>query len=95
MKYSNEYELIGFTEGKKGKDKGAILWILKTEDGNEFHATPKNMTYKERISMYSDCIKDNNFIEKYKGRMMTIEYEDLSKDGIPLRAKSVGFREHI
>jgi hypothetical protein len=95
MKYSNEYELIGFTEGKKGKDKGAILWILKTEDNNEFHATPKNMTYKERISMYSDCIKDNNFIEKYKGRMMTIEYEDLSKDGIPLRAKSVGFREHI
>lgn len=95
MTYSDEYELINFTEGKKGKDKGAIMWILKTKDNHEFHATPKNITYKERYEIFNLCSSNNYFNINYKGRMMTIEYEDLSKDSIPLRAKSIGFREHI
>lgn len=98
MTYSDEFEVVDFDQGKKGRDKGAIMWILKTHKTNKkFNATPKNTTYEERYKLYKEAISDNKkgFNDKYKGRMMTIEYEDLSKDEIPLRAKSIGFREHI
>lgn len=98
MTYSDEFEVIGFDQGSKGKDKGAIMWILKTHDTNkQFSATPKNTTYEERYDLFKQANADNKngYKTKFNGRLMTIEYEDLSKDKIPLRAKSIGFREHI
>ena len=98
-KYSNEYELVDFKQGIKGRDVGAILWILKTYDNDKtehlFTATPKNMTYDERYKLYKKLKSTDIFEKEYKNRMMTIEYEDLSEFNIPLRAKSVGFREHV
>jgi ATP-dependent DNA ligase len=80
----DEYEIVNFTEGDSGKDKGAIVFILRTQDGNVFHATP-NMKYADRYALYKDAKK--NFNEKYKGKMATIKFDDLSPAGIPLRAK--------
>ena len=94
MRYDAEFELVGFTEGTKGRDKGAIMWICKTSGGTQFHVTPKNTTLKARYALFKKITQDDNFDQEYKGRMMTIEYEDLSKDGVPLRAKSVGFRDY-
>ena len=99
-RYSNEYELVDFKQGEKGRDVGAILWVLKTIDSNgiehEFSATPKNITYGERYELFKKLnINKNIFNKKYKGRMMTVEYEDLSKKNVPMRAKSIGFREHL
>jgi hypothetical protein len=79
-------------KGSRGKDKGAILWVLQTKSGKRFNVTPKDMTYKERYALYQKASK--HFATKYEGRMMTVEYEDLSKDDVPLRAKSVGFRDY-
>ena len=98
MTYSDEFEVVDFGQGTKGKDKEAIMWILKTHDTNKiFSATPKDTTYNKRYELFKEANANDKkgFIDKYKGRMMTIEYEDLSKDKIPLRAKSIGFREHI
>lgn len=98
MTYSDEYEVVDFDEGSKGRDKGAIIWICKTPDTNKlFNVTPKNITYADRYKLFktANANNKNGFITKFKGRMMSVEYEDLSKDKIPLRAKSVGFREHI
>lgn len=98
MKYTDEFEVVGFDQGKKGKDKGAIIWICKTHNTNKkFNTTPKDITYDERYKLYKKAMSNNKkgFDDNYKGRMMTIEYEDLSEDKIPLRAKSIGFREHI
>lgn len=95
MKFTDEYEVIGFTDGKKGRDVGAILWICQTVDGKQFNTTPKNITYAERYKLFKEASTKKGFEKKYKGRMMTVEYEDLSKDKIPLRAKAVGFREHV
>ena len=99
-RYSNEYELVDFKQGERGRDVGAILWVLKTIDTNgdehEFSATPKNITYEERYELFKKLNTNKNiFNKKYKGRMMTVEYEDLSKKNVPLRAKSIGFREHL
>lgn len=98
MTYSDEFEIVDFTQGKKGRDLGAIIWVCKAHNTDKtFNATPKNITYEERYKLFKSTSVNNNdgFKKKYKGRMMNIEYEDLSNDNIPLRAKAAGFREHI
>jgi len=91
-KGSDEYEVIDYKGGKKGKDVNAIIWICKTKAGDTFSVTPKDMTYEKRYEIFSDAEK--NFNKKYKNRMLTVEYDDLSKKGIPLRAKGVWFRDY-
>ena len=102
MTYSDEFEVVDFEQGTKGRDKGAIMWVCKTNQATNgtnklFSVTPKNTTYEERYKAFKEANANNKkgFNTKFKGRMMTVEYEDLSKDNVPLRAKAVGFREHI
>lgn len=95
-RYSDEYEVVGFGDGTQGKDKGAIIWIMKTKGSpshpsKQFSSTPVGMDYKERYSLFKEMTV-NVFNKKYKGKMMTIEYDDISEDGVPLRAKSKGIR---
>lgn len=95
QRFSDEYECVGYTEGSKGKDKGAVIWICQTADKDspvQFNVTPKNTTYEERYKLFQDC--EENFDNKYAGRMLTVEYEDLSKDNVPLRAKALTFRDY-
>jgi len=90
--FTDEFEVIGYTQGSKGKDKGAVIWVCQTKDEKEFNATPKDITYEERYELFNEC--EESFDKVYANRMMTIEYQDLSADGIPLRAKAVGFRDY-
>lgn len=95
-KYSGEYELVGYTQGDKGKDIGAIIWICENTNGKKFNVTPKDITYKERYKLFT--MLENNpslFIKKYKNRMIMLEWEELSKDSIPQRAKALDFRDHL
>lgn len=91
--YTREFEVIGFTSGK-GTNSGAIIWICRVSaDGIKFNTVPKNSSIRERRSIYKSLIRGGDFDKKYKGRMLTIEYEDISEDGAPLRAKGIGFRD--
>ena len=94
--FTDEFEVVDFTDGAKGKEKGAIMWQLKTANGDTFMATPKNTTYPKRYKLYEELSKNNKkkFIDQYRGEMMSIEYEDLSENGIPLRAKALGLRDY-
>lgn len=91
-RYSDEYKLVGYTEGEQGKDKGAILWILETEGSTDhpakqFTAAPVGIDYEERYRIFREMTLEK-FNNKYKGKMMTIEYDDISVDKVPLRAKA-------
>lgn len=89
-----EFKISGYTEGKKGKDKGALIWILETENGHKFNITEKNKTVKERKEQYKNLQNDDKlFDKKYKNKMMMVSYNDKSEPGIPLRAKAVGLKE--
>jgi len=92
QRFTDEFEVVGFTEGKRGKDKGAIIWIIQTGDGQTMHVTPKDITYEERRALFLDAKK--HFKKKYLSRMLTVEYEDLSKTNKPLRAKALAFRDY-
>jgi ATP-dependent DNA ligase len=91
-RFSDEYEVVGYAEGERGKDKGAIIWVCQTTDGKQFNVTPKDTTYEERYELFRDA--EQHFDNKYRGRMLTVEYEDLSKDDVPLRAKALTFRDY-
>jgi hypothetical protein len=89
-----EFEVAGYTQGSKGAKVGAIIFILKTKDGKEFKVNPA-MTDKERKELFKKMSKvESNgktfFQNHYLGKLMTITYESLSKEGIPLRAKTEG-----
>jgi ATP-dependent DNA ligase len=89
--YDGEFEVINFTQGSKGKDIGACIWICITKDNLQFNVVP-NLSYKERYDLYKDCLK--NFVDKYKNRMLTIEYRSLTDDGIPSHARGILFRTY-
>ncbi len=83
-RYSAEYKIVGFAEGEKGKDIGAIIWELETKKGIRFTATPVGVDYEERYALFRQM--SQKFTAKNK--LMTVEYDDISKDGVPLRAKA-------
>ena len=89
-KFTDEYEFVKAIAAENGKAKDTFIGIFKTKDSKQFRATPKGMTMSE---MRSFLILVNKDIDKYSGKMATIEYEDISKDGIPLRPKFVTFRD--
>ena len=88
---TKEFKIIGFTDGA-GKEKNAIIWICETKHGEKFNVRPK-WPYEERIKIYND-IKNNEslFNKKYKHKMLTVEYESLSIDDVPLQPRAIAIR---
>lgn len=91
QQFDDEFEIIDFTTGTKGKSVGSIIFIMKTKQGKTFNVTP-NVPQEEQQNMYQLAI--NNFNNLYKGKMATVKYDDLSKDGVPLRAKWITLRNY-
>ncbi len=94
LKFDAEFEIIGFLQGIKGKDVGAVIWICKTDKGEVFNVVP-NMTYEMRYKTFTCLNKNDNFNKYIKGKMLTVEYSELSsKTGIPLQPKGVIIRTY-
>ena len=95
-RHSGEYKIVNYTQGNQGKDVGAIIWILKTPETKKnksmlFTSTPVGMSNEERYSLFRN-MTEQIFNDNYKNKMMTVEYDDISIDGVPLRAKTKGLR---
>ncbi len=90
--YDDEFEVVGYKDGDKGKDVGAVVWICAVNNSITFNAVP-NLSFEERYKLYEDCKK--NFEEKYANRLIKVEYRGLSKNGVPLRAKAIAFRDIV
>lgn len=70
-----EFEIVGVLEGN-GKLRGkAGSFVLKTWDGKEF---------KAKLKGELDALEEYfvNF-DKYRGKMLTVQYQNLTPDGIP------------
>lgn len=87
-RWSSEYKVIGFNQGTKGKDKGLIIWKLVTSTGVEFTSTPVGINNEERRRLFTLFTLTPKAFNKYKNKMMTVEFDDISDAGVPLRAKA-------
>lgn len=77
-----EFQVVGVSEGT-GKDEGTAIFTCVT-DGKEFQVRPTG-THEERAEYLT------NFA-RYDGKRLTVKYQDLSEDGIPIFPVGVGFR---
>jgi len=93
--FDDEFPIVGFTQGKKGKDLGAVIWICsctrdhfdaKGEDIKTFHVVP-NLSLTERKELFK--IGDT-----FIGKMLTVSYAELSKDGAPIQPKGIAIRDY-
>lgn len=80
-----EYPIIGFTEGK-GKDLACIVFELQGPNEKTFNCVP-NGTYDYRKELYVQAMV--SFDSTFKGKLAKVVFDDLSKDGIPLRGRIV------
>ncbi len=87
--YDDEFEVVGFDHGD-GKYSRSIIWEVAYKK-KTFKCVPTEMTAIEREKVYADCLK--NFDKKYKGRLLTVEYYSIAKDGTPQQPKAKGFRD--
>lgn len=70
-----EFEIIGGKEAD-GADKGTVVFRVKDKKGNEFSVRPRG-TRELRAEWWKN-------IDKLKGKNLTVRYQNLSKDGIPI-----------
>ena len=70
----DEFGIVDYKCGT-GKDDNAVIWICKTKDGKEFSARPEGPA-EIRRKMYRNG-------KQYIGKLLTVKYQNLSKDGIP------------
>lgn len=93
----DEFEIVGYTEGKAGKEVGAIIFICKTVSGKTFNITP-NMPYDDRYELFTQMSKvesngKTHFENNWMGKPYTVQYSILSKDGVPQQPKGLGVRD--
>lgn len=89
-----EFAIVGFDSAKQGSQKGAIIWICTTESGNTFSVVP-NGSIEDRKKLFTNLKENPDLFEKYKGKMLTVQYSELNYDtGIPQQPKGKVIRDY-
>jgi len=88
-RHDNEFEVIGIAGGEsKGKEEGALMIICTTDDGESFTVQPA-LPLSQRIALFDKYSKNRQaFKTELSGKYIKVYYDDVSDDGIPLRAKT-------
>lgn len=86
--FDDEFEIVGFMSGDIGKASEALMMKCKIKNGNIFNVTPAE-TLDERNRLFALFHKNPKYFEEhYLGKMLVVEYDELSKDGVPQRART-------
>lgn len=103
-KLDEEFVISDFFAAERGKAKGCLMWVCEvvnkvTNEKIHFNVTPMG-SLEERKEMYLYLCKVNpktkktNFEEKFKGKQLTIQFDEYSSDGVPVRANAVAIRDY-
>lgn len=82
---TEEYEIIGANTGH-GRDANAVVWVCKTEHGNQFTVRPEG-TITDRETQYTER-------EKYIGKMLTVRFQNLTALKVPRFPVGVVVRDY-
>jgi hypothetical protein len=88
--FTDEFIFTGVEQSTTGRASGTFIGVFETKNKEIFRATAKNYTMEESRELYEMI---NNNLQKYIGMDATIEFQELSNTGVPLRAKFVAFRK--
>lgn len=100
---SDEFEVVGYAEGR-GRDAGAVIWECAAPSRGYMERHPRAarrtfsvrpaQPYAERRAVFAELARHPRmFAVKYKGRPLTVEYAELSADGVPLQPRAIVFRD--
>jgi hypothetical protein len=89
-RFDAEFRLVDFKTGTKKKD--LIVFILETDRGLRFAATP-NWTEENRRRMLLLAQDESKWNSLLLNRLLTVTYSILSRDGIPQQPKVLRFRD--
>jgi ATP-dependent DNA ligase len=78
-----EYRIVDVIDGD-GSDKGLAIFILETDAGNRFNCRPEG-TQSNRAELYLSR-------KELVGKFLTVRYQELSRDGIPIFPVGVSIR---
>jgi hypothetical protein len=96
-RFSDEFPLVGFTCGRRGKDEGALIWVAHVPDQPDvtFTAVP-NMPYPARRELYAKLAAHPEFFtERLLGLPLTVEHAGISpRTGKPLQPKAAAVRSY-
>ena len=79
-----EYKIVNVVDGA-GSDVGLAIFELETDDGQRFNCRPEG-TQENRADLYKKR-------KQLLGKFLTVRYQELSKDGIPIFPVGVSIRE--
>ena len=82
---TEEYEITGAKTGH-GRDADAVVWVCKTENGNQFTVRPEG-TIVQREEHYKNY-------KKYIGKMLTVRFQNLTALGVPRFPVGVTIRDY-
>lgn len=82
---TEEYPIVGAEEAK-GKDKGTVVWICQMPCGTRFSVRPRG-THAERSTWLQDS-------QRYRGKMLTVQFQNLTDGGIPRFPVGLGIRDY-
>ena len=80
----SEYKILDVVDGD-GSDKGLAIFILDVGNGQTFNCRPEG-TQENRAELYKNR-------KKLIGRYMTVRYQELSRDGVPIFPVGVSIRD--
>ena len=82
---TEEYEIVGAKTGH-GRDANAVVWMCKTQDGQEFTVRPEG-TIAQREEHYKNH-------KNYIGKMLTVRFQNLTALGVPRFPIGVCIRDY-
>jgi ATP-dependent DNA ligase len=87
-----EYTIVGWETGSKGKAASAVMIICETITGHKFPVTPAmELTARTELAAKMGTVEANSlthFENHWKGRPLIVQYDELSKDGVPQRGRT-------
>lgn len=105
--YDEEYTVVGWDTGEKGKAAKALMIICETPEGQQFPVNPA-LELPERVALAAKMAEPDPdappgpggqrptiFDTQWRGKRIRVYFDEKSKDGIPLRARTKLEREGI
>ena len=86
----SEFKIVDAEQALKGKQKGAIIWICETAQGDRFNVVP-NGTIESRKKLWAEWEADPT---EFIGKELTVQYQELTPKGIPRFPKGLAIRDY-